>query len=151
MKSWPSWDKDAAHDRIVVYAQRRGGLLPALHALQNYYGCLSQDSIDLAADVFNFSRAEVYGVARYYDDFRARPSKLPVLKVCMGEACQAVGAVALKDHALEHASATVEIEEVFCLGNCACGPSIISGSAVHGRMTSERLDAAVRQLEGEGI
>lgn len=148
MKQWPAWDEDSARDQIAPHAKIRGGLLPALHALQETFGCVGQEAVDLSAEVFNFSRAEVYGVARFYDDFRAEPPALPVLKICMGEACQAVGAAALKEHALEYGAGAVEIEEVFCLGNCACGPAVITGTAVHGRVTSARLDAVMRKLEG---
>lgn len=150
MTQWPEWDEDIARDHIVPHAKVRGGLLPALHALQDTFGCVDQKAIDLAADVFNFSRAEVYGVARFYDDFRSEPSPLPVLKVCMGEACQAVGAAALKEHALEHGNGAVEIEDVFCLGNCACSPAVITGTLVHGRVTPARIDAVMRKLEGGG-
>lgn len=148
MTLWPEWDEDIARDHIAPHAKVRGGLLPALHALQDTFGCVDQRSIDLAAEVFNFSRAEVYGVARFYGDFRTGPPALPVLKICMGEACQAVGAAALKEYALEHGAGAVEIEDIFCLGNCACGPAVITGAAVHGRMTSARIDAVVRKLEG---
>lgn len=148
MKQWPEWDENIARNRIGPHAQVRGGLLPALHALQETFGCVDQKAIDLAAEVFNFSRAEVYGVARFYDEFRTEPPELPVLKICMGEACQAVGGAALKEHALEHSAGVVEIEDVFCLGNCACAPSVITGTAVLGRVTSARLDAVMRKLEG---
>lgn len=148
MISWPEWDEDIARGHIGPHAKVRGGLLPALHALQDTFGCIDQKAIDLAAEVFNFSRAEVYGVARFYDDFRKMPPALPILKVCMGEACQAVGAAKLKDYAREQGTGKVEIEDIFCLGNCACGPAVVTDTAVHGRMSPDRIDALVRKLEG---
>jgi formate dehydrogenase subunit gamma len=147
--NWPGWNEEIAHTSIGVYAKEPGGLLPALHALQEAFGCVDQRSIDLAADVFNLSRAEVYGVVSFYDDFRSEPPALPVLKICAGEACQAVGAASLKAHAAEKSAALVEIEDIFCLGNCACGPAVMSGSTVHGRVTQARLDDIVRGLQGE--
>ena len=150
MNSWPEWDEDIARGHIGPHAKVRGGLLPALHILQDTFGCIDQKAIDLAAEVFNFSRAEVYGVARFYDDFRQTRPALPILKICMGEACQAVGALVLKDHAEAHAPRAAEIEEVFCLGNCACAPSILTGDKVHGRVSAAKLDRIVSQLEGEG-
>ncbi|HZJ96012.1 MAG TPA: NAD(P)H-dependent oxidoreductase subunit E [Thiopseudomonas sp.] len=35
---------------------------------------------------------------------------------------------------------------VFCLGNCACGPSIRVGSAVYGRMTAQKFDQLAARL-----
>lgn len=150
MTSFSAWNEDEARALLEPLAGLRGGLLPALHTLQERYGCISQSAIDLAADVFNLSRAEVYGVARYYDDFCEAPRDAPVLKICMAEACQAVGAEALKDHAVDIASGRVAIEEVFCLGNCACGPSVMASPQVYGRVTLDRLDALVDRFAGDG-
>lgn len=150
MKSFVAWNEDEARALLAPLADLRGGLLPALRELQGRYGCIAQEAIDLAADVFNLSRAEVYGVARYYDDFRESPSQIPVLRVCMAEACQALGARELKSHADAIAAGRVEVEEVFCLGNCACGPSVMAPRRVHGRVTVDRLEAIVDGLEGGG-
>ena len=38
------------------------------------------------------------------------------------------------------AAEEVEVGEVFCLGNCALGPSAVLDGALHGRVTPERLD-----------
>jgi formate dehydrogenase subunit gamma len=35
----------------------------------------------------------------------------------------------------------VEVTEVFCLGNCALGPSGMIDGGLHGRLSAERLDA----------
>lgn len=147
MTRWPLWDAVVARDLVAPHSDVRGGLLPALHALQDYFGRIAQEAIDLAADVFNLSRAEVYGVANFYDDFRKVPPEEPVLKICMAEACQAVGAEALKSHVASLADAKIEVEEVFCLGNCACGPSVMTETRVYGRVTPERLDTIARILE----
>lgn len=150
MTVWPEWDAALARGLIAPFSDLPGGLLPALHALQGHFGCVAQEAIDLAAEVFNLSRAEVYGVANFYDDFRKVPPEKPVLKVCMAEACQAVGAEALKRHAVAAVGGQMEIEDVFCLGNCACGPSIMTGTSVHGRVTPDRLDTIVSPPEGGG-
>lgn len=150
MTVWPKWDAAVARDLVVPHSNVPGGLLPALHGMQEHFGCVAQGAIDLAADVFNLSRAEVYGVVNFYDDFRKTPPEMPVLKICMAEACQAVGAEGLKRHAVDLAGGRMEIEDVFCLGNCACGPSVMAGSSVHGRVSPERLDTLVGLLEGGG-
>jgi formate dehydrogenase subunit gamma len=35
----------------------------------------------------------------------------------------------------------VEVAEVFCLGNCALGPSGTLDGRLHGRLSADRLDA----------
>lgn len=44
-----------------------------------------------------------------------------------------------------HASQAYRLERVYCLGNCACGPSIRIGDDVHGRVDSARLSELVRE------
>jgi formate dehydrogenase subunit gamma len=38
---------------------------------------------------------------------------------------------------------------VYCLGNCACPPSIRIDDAIHARVTPERFDALIASLEAE--
>jgi formate dehydrogenase subunit gamma len=76
-----------------------------------------------------------------------------VVRICRAEACQAVGADALVEHAKRAlgvdfhgttADGEVTLEAVYCLGNCACGPTIMVGDDLHGRVTPERFDALVQ-------
>jgi formate dehydrogenase iron-sulfur subunit len=69
--------------------------------------------------------------------------------VCRAEACQAWGSSALSDHARlslgvdfggTTADGAVTLDEVFCLGNCALGPSVMVDGTVHGRVDAERFD-----------
>ncbi|MGH3672331.1 MAG: NAD(P)H-dependent oxidoreductase subunit E, partial [Pseudonocardiaceae bacterium] len=66
------------------------------------------------------------------------------------EACQAVGADALAEHAQARLGVafgattpegSVTLDEVFCLGNCALGPAVQVGGRLHGRVSTDRLDA----------
>ena len=115
--------------RIDAIAQRfvdmPGGLLPALHALQHEFGYVDPAAVPVLADVFNLSIAEVHGVITFYTDFRTTRPAGPIVQICRAEACQARGADAVVDRARQvvDAGAAVELAEVFCLGNCALGPS----------------------------
>ncbi|MSX54561.1 MAG: hypothetical protein F2772_03420, partial [Actinobacteria bacterium] len=77
---------------VRSFADVRGGLLPALHALQHHAGYIDRAHIPLLADVFNLSVAEVHGVITFYKDFRTEAPVGPLVQVCRGEACQARGA-----------------------------------------------------------
>ena len=39
----------------------------------------------------------------------------------------------------------ITLDEVFCLGNCALGPSVQVGDRVHGRVSPDRLDALIAE------
>jgi formate dehydrogenase subunit gamma len=63
--------------------------------------------------------------------------------LCRAEACQSVGAEALYADTRARASelGDVEVHEVFCLGNCALGPSGTIDGRLHGRLSPERIEA----------
>src|SRR5215469_16120800 len=83
---------------VAKHKEDRGALLPILHDLQHELGYVPKDAVPLLATELNLSRADVHGVVTFYRDFRDAPAGAYV-RVCRGEACQAVGAEALAAHA----------------------------------------------------
>jgi formate dehydrogenase subunit gamma len=135
-----------------VYANRPEGLIEIFHAVQHRFGYLSDDSLRVIADCLNLTRAEVHGVASFYHDFRRAPPGKTVIKICLAEACQAVGCDALKDHAEKALSTDMgttssngeaSLEPVYCLGNCALGPAVMVNEDLHGRVTPEKLESLI--------
>lgn len=120
----------------------RGPLLPVLHEVMEELGHIARDDVETIADLLNLSVAEVHGVVSFYHDFRTEPPAEHLVALCRGEACQSVGAQALYDGARSGGLGTsVEVTEVFCLGNCALGPSGTLDGRLHGRLSAEQLDA----------
>jgi formate dehydrogenase subunit gamma len=141
--------------QLQAYRDTPGGLLPLLHAIQNDIGYIPPASVPDIARVMNLSRAEVHGVISFYRDFRTGPAGEHVLQICCAEACQAMGSRALEAHAksslnIDYGETTADgritLEPVYCLGNCACSPSIRLDDAVHARVDAARLDALLAAL-----
>ncbi|HEY5185477.1 MAG TPA: NAD(P)H-dependent oxidoreductase subunit E [Actinomycetes bacterium] len=125
-----------------------GPLLLALHAVQQALGHVPDDAVPVIADELNLSRADIHGVVTFYRDFRRTPAGRTQVRVCRAEACQAVGGQALLDGVTQRlgvgvgetsVDGAVTVEEVFCLGNCALGPSALVDGRLHGRLTVDRL------------
>ena len=94
----------AATDQTVAEIIRSrqhlpGALLPILHGIQDALGHVPPEVVPDIAQALNLSRAEVHGVVSYYHHFRSAPAGAQVLQVCRAEACQAMGAQALWQHA----------------------------------------------------
>jgi formate dehydrogenase subunit gamma len=142
----------ATVERILA-AQRElpGALLPVLHEIQHTLGYVPADTVPLIARELNLSRAEVHGVISYYAHFRQTPPGRHVIRVCCAEACQAVGGEALAEHARARlADGDITLEPVYCLGLCACGPSLqIDEATLHGLVTPAKFDALIDGLEAE--
>ena len=143
---------------IDQHREFEGPLLPLLHAIQRQLGYIPDDAVPLLAEALHLSRAEIHGVISFYHQFRTSPGGRHRIQICRAEACQAVGARALVQHAKtalgldfgetsaepEH---TITLEPVYCLGNCACGPSVRIDDRIHGRIDSQRFDQLVSDLK----
>jgi len=135
---------------VAEHQHRRGPLLPVLHAVQAEFGYLPAEAVPVVADALNLTRADVHGVVTFYRDFRRSAPGRTVVRICRAEACQAVGARALVSEAEDvlgipmggtTADGAVTLGEVFCLGNCALGPSVQVGDRLVGRVDRARLRA----------
>lgn len=126
-----------------------GALLPILHDIQEQLGFVPPPAVPVVAEALNLSTAEVHGVVSFYHDFRRAPPGHHVLKVCRAEACQAVGSERLLQHlgaayGVSPGTTTdcgkLTVEPVYCLGNCALGPSVQWDGDVVGRVDEVALD-----------
>jgi formate dehydrogenase subunit gamma len=148
------WSEEAATATITAHATQRGPLLPVLRILQETFGYVDERAIALVGNILNLSRADVYGVLTFYSDLRTTPQGTTRLQVCRGEACQAVGANALADHARASlgvafgettSDGSITLDEVFCLGNCALGPTVARDGELRGRVDASRFDLLVHE------
>jgi len=126
-----------------------GSLLSILHAIQDQLGFVPKNAVPLIASELNLSIAEVHGVLSFYHYFRKEPSGRHVVHLCRAEACQAVGAAEVEAHAKRslgvdfHGTTqdgAISLEPVYCLGNCALGPSMLIDDQLHGRVSMQRFD-----------
>jgi formate dehydrogenase subunit gamma len=141
---------------IDSHREQIGPLLPVLHAIQDKLGHVPADAVPMIASALHLSRAEVHGVISFYHDFRMEPPGEHIVHLCRAEACQAVGARELESHARERlgvefgettADGLVTLEAVYCLGNCACSPSIRINDEIHARVSPAKFDELIARLE----
>src|SRR5215813_7154558 len=139
-------------DIAATHRGQRGALLPILHAVQEALGCVPPEAIPVLADELNLSRADVHGVVTFYHDFRSTPAGRTTVRLCRGEACQAMGAERLVKHLQDSRGMSlgetsidgaVTVEQVFCLGNCALGPAAQVNGRLRGRLDESRLSAII--------
>lgn len=142
-----------------VIAERKhlpGALLPILHGVQDALGFVPREAIAQIAQGLNLSRAEVHGVVSFYHHFRTAPAGRHTVYVCRAESCQAMGANRLVAHAKAklgvdfHQTTTdglFTLEPIYCLGNCACSPAMMIDEELYGRVTPERFEEVLRNLE----
>ena len=157
MTMQPRFNLDAVQSVIEQHRLRPGALLPILHAIQDAIGYIPSDAVPLISEALKLSRAEVHGVITYYHHFRQQPPGKHVVQLCRAEACQAVGGDALAAHVTAvlgcgfHETTpdgNFTLEPVYCLGQCACGPSMMIDSDLHARVTTVKFDRVLQSKRG---
>jgi len=146
--SYLPWSPDAAAAILLETCEKPGPVLISLQGIQRKFGYVPAPAVALVASACNVSKAEVHGVLTFYHDLRTTPAPTDLIRICVAEACQAVGSRELVS-ALEKelqvklgdTSEAVELEPVFCFGNCALGPSVNINGELIGRATTDSIMA----------
>jgi formate dehydrogenase subunit gamma len=145
-----NYSEESIINYLGPYKGNAAAVLRSLQLVQDLLGYVPDSALDIIAKNSNVSRAEVYGVFTFYSDFRSTPPAKVVVKVCVAEACQASGNASLiselHDQGYDiHAGGIkndIQMEQTFCLGNCALGPAAMVNGNPIGRATCEKIFAA---------
>ena len=125
-----------------------GALLPLLHAIQDEIGYVPEESYLSISKALALSVAEVHGVVTFYHHFRSHPAGKHILQICRAESCQAMGSEKLEasikaklgiDYHQTTSDGAITLEPIYCLGNCACSPSVMMDDEVYGRVDSQKM------------
>ncbi len=134
----------------AAHAGLEGPLLPIFHAVQAEFGHIPASALDIIAKALQISRAEAYGVQKFYHDFKEHPQGRHVIRLCRAEACQAMGGaqmIASLERALGvklgETKNDLTLEAVYCLGLCACAPAAEVNGELIGRADAARIQEAL--------
>ncbi|GAA4200280.1 NAD(P)H-dependent oxidoreductase subunit E [Streptosporangium oxazolinicum] len=135
---------------------RRDLLLPALHAVNDRIGWISEGALDYICRRLTVPPAEAYGVATFYSLFSTKPRPARVLHVCTDLACQARGADAVRRSTEERLGPPgMSWQPSPCLGLCERAPAALAlqagefpGATVYG--PAEPASAPTGGANGNG-
>ena len=137
---------------VAAHEKKPASLIPVLQDVQQEYGYLPREALDIVARGLNLSVSNIYGVATFYKQFRLVPQGEHLIKVCHGTACHVAGAegisvVLRSDLDVEDDGTTDDmkftLESVACLGCCSLAPVITVGEDTHGRLTPDKAKKVV--------
>ena len=134
-------------DEIVATEGRESrSLIAILHALQRAFGYLPPVALERVCDVTEITRAQIMGVATFYNRFRLRPVGKHRVHVCHGTACHMASAPAITE-ALRRALGIEDpeedtdadrlftVERVACIGCCSLAPCLQIDGVTYGHLT----------------
>jgi NADH:ubiquinone oxidoreductase subunit F (NADH-binding)/NADH:ubiquinone oxidoreductase subunit E len=139
----------AIREAITRHKAVKGGLLPALHAVQGLCGnWLPMEALQLVSQGMDIPYPYLYGVISFYTMFSPTPRGQYLIRMCESPPCHIWGA----DDLLEGLQAELGIkvgettrdglftlEPTACLGVCEVSPAMQINEVVFGRLTPERL------------
>ena len=156
-KASPSREKyDQLKKFIVENKDKRGYLIPALYKAQELFKYLPPEVMEFIAQEMNLSESEVFGVATFYSYFKTNPIGRHTITVCMGTACYVRGAQKILDElekklGIKEGETTEDMRFTLgcqpCFGSCGMAPVMMIDNHVHGRLTTNMLDAILEQYK----
>lgn len=136
-------------DRALKRAQySQDALIEVLHAAQETFGFLSDDTMSYIAHELKLPPSWVYGVATFYHFFNLKPQGEHTCTICMGTACFVKRAGDIVETLEKHfsikagettADGKLSVNVARCLGNCGLAPMIILDGEVLARQNPEAM------------
>jgi len=131
-------------------------LIMVLQDIQDHFGYLPEDALNLVSERLRVPRARIYGIATFYSQFRLKPLGKYVIQICNGTACHVKGAPALIDElegflGIKNGETTSDgnftLLTVNCIGACGLAPVIMINEEIYGKVTADKIHEIVSSLK----
>ena len=141
---------------IARYASVPGGIIEAYHDLVDEYGYLPQDALIDAAELFNISVAEAYGIATFYSMFTVKPRGKNIIRVCRSAPCHLAGSADLleafeNELGIEVGDTTADkrftLEHTECVGQCQMTPVFTINGIPYPGFKPDEIVTALNEYE----
>ncbi|AGY75801.1 complex I 24 kDa subunit family protein [Clostridium autoethanogenum] len=138
---------------------KSSNIIAILQDIQGIYRYLPKEIFPYLSKNLGVSKAKIYGIATFYENFSLEPKGKYVIKVCNGTACHVRGSIPIlnilrKELKLSDTKTTTDdlmfsLETVSCLGACGLAPAITINDKVHGSMTPDKAMELLNSLKEE--
>ena len=147
-------------DEII---DRHGGdataIITILQEVQEEYRYLPKEVFGRISERLKISRARIYSLATFYENFSLEPKGKYVIKVCDGTACHVRKSIPIlerfkRDLGLSGDEHTTEdllftVETVSCLGACGLAPVVTVNEKVYAAVTPDSASELLVNLKKE--
>ena len=136
------------------YKNVEGGIISALHEVQDTYGYISSTAQKYLSKELNVPMSEIYGIITFYSRFSLVPKGKYNIQVCMGTACYVKGSEKVLNRFKEKlgikegettSDGKFSIESVRCIGACGLAPAIVINEEVDGKMDEKKVDELIEK------
>ena len=136
------------------YKNVEGGIISALHEVQDTYGYISSTAQKYLSKELNVPMSEIYGIITFYSRFSLVPKGKYNIQVCMGTACYVKGSEKVLNRFKEKlgikegettSDGKFSIESVRCIGACGLALAIVINEEVYGKMDEKKVDELIEK------
>jgi len=151
-------DIDVFRIQAAKLEHPREMVIDLLRAIQDHFGWVPDEGVELAADILGIPAIEVEEVATFYDKiYRQEVGRYPI-HICDSVCCWTRGGEEIAAHMQETLGVQLgqttpdglfTLLPTCCLGGCGRAPSIMVGKSFYGDLTADRLDQIIAKLREE--
>jgi NADH-quinone oxidoreductase subunit E len=144
---------------IDKYEEHESAIISILQDVQEQYRYLPKDVFAHISKRLKISRARIYSIATFYENFSLEPKGKYVIKICDGTACHVRKSIPIlqrfqRDLGLLSGGHTTEdllftVETVSCLGACGLAPVVTVNEKVYAAVTPDSASELVVNLKKE--
>jgi len=140
---------DAVRGLLGDGPRRADLLVEYLHLIQDRFGRITAPHLAALAAELNLSQAETFETATFYAHFLVTDDEAPALtlRICRGTPCEQAGAAEIASALKQLLGPDVRIIAQPCIGLCDQAPAAMAGQKRIGRITVERVQAALEQKD----
>jgi len=144
---------------IVGKHNGSGSLIPILQDIQEKYGYISKESVEVLSKELGVSESKIFGVATFYTQFRFQKPGKHQIKVCFGTACHVRDGEKIMDAcertlSIGHGETTEDgkysLERVACMGCCALSPVMSVDEDIYGKISPTDVGKILEKYSSEG-
>ena len=141
---------------LTKYPRRSSALLPALYAVQEEHGWISEEAMDYVAGKIGVSPAFVAGVVSFYTMYHRRPVGKHHIQVCRTLSCMLRGSFQVMARFKEKLGVDVgqvtpdgrfSLQYVECLGACDTAPCAQVNDADVPLLDATKVDEMLARLK----
>jgi len=144
---------------LAKYNNDACNIIAILQDTQEIYRYLPKEAFAYLSEKLGMSRAKIYSVATFYENFSLEPKGKFIIKICDGTACHVRKSIPIldklrKELSLSDTKTTTDnlmftLETVSCLGACGLAPAMTVNDKVYGAMTPEKAMEILNTLKEE--
>lgn len=149
--------EDLLGDILEKYRDTKGNIIPLLQDIQDIFGYIPEDAVDLISKRLNIPESKLYGVTTFYAQFHLRPRGENIITACCGTACHVKGSELIINSirtilGLGSGEDTTRdqkftLEKVACIGTCSMAPVIVINKDVYGGITPDKITRTLKKYQ----